>query len=97
MPSSGYLTIDFWKHLWFLLPAELPLRVLNFNNDEPGYSLLNGVSVSLASGPYSEPVEGEAEVCVAEGDVFCFQVYTMNRANYTVLKLTNVKVPVQLP
>ncbi len=94
MPSSGYITFDYEASM-VSASGGTATAGANFNNDEPGYSL-NGVSVSLASGPYSEPVEGEAEVCVAEGDVFCFQVYTMNRANYTVLKLTNVKVPVQL-
>ena len=91
MPSNGFLTFDYEASMVNATGGTAGGGA-NFNNDNPAYSV-NGVVVNLASGAYASPVSGEEEVCVAEGDVFCFEVYTMNRNNYTILNLTNVKVP----
>jgi len=71
-----------------------------FNNDEPVYSI-NGVEVNLP--PVVIGVNtgsgNDVEVELEKGDLFCFRVYTMNRAFHTVLTISDIKsnVPAAKP
>ncbi|MBK8852840.1 MAG: HYR domain-containing protein [Saprospiraceae bacterium] len=59
----------------------------NFNNDNPSYSV-NGVVTDLATSGNS--ASGSVSLNLDAGDEFCFQVYTMNVAYYTILNITNI-------
>lgn len=63
----------------------------NFNNDWPAYSI-NGIDVYLATSGNS--ASGNETVNLSAGDKFCFKVYTMNIAYYTILNITNLQAPI---
>lgn len=58
-----------------------------FNNDFPAYSI-NGVATYLADNGNS--ASGVILENLNAGDQFCFEVYTMNRAYYTILDISNL-------
>jgi len=62
-----------------------------FNNDEPVVSL-NGVDTNLPLNVIgSSSASGADFVDVIKGDMICFKVYTMNRAFFTILDITNLR------
>lgn len=60
----------------------------NFNNDNPSYSI-NGIVTDLATS--GNTGSGTQTVNLDAGDVFCFEVYTMNTGYYTVLNIGNLR------
>lgn len=82
--ANGYISFE-WN-------AEMTGMGGNFANDEPAFSV-NGVSTLLATGADGTSAGGSHNIPVLEGDVFCFQVFTMNISNHTVLRVSDLRVP----
>jgi hypothetical protein len=82
--ANGYISFD-WN-------AEMTGMGGTFANDEPAFSI-NGVSTLLATGANGNNANGSRNIPVLEGDVFCFQVFTMNRLRHTVLRVSDLRAP----